>query len=124
MSAVKTSVTVAELAEMAHRAGLEAGNNVIPQPMVVVDGKTEEVIDVVNDGLCGFAWIDIHPARGAFVEYLKSRNWGSKKIYGAGYQIWVGQYNQSVTRKYAYAQAFAKVLNEYGIKANAGSRLD
>ena len=124
MSQVKTSVTVAELAEMAHRAGLEAGNNVIPQPMVVVDGKTEEVIDVVNDGLCGFAWINIKPARGAFVNYLKARGWGAPDSYYGGYTIWAHNFGQSVTRKEAYAKAFAKVLQDHGITAYANSRLD
>jgi hypothetical protein len=124
MTQLAPSITVAELAEMAHRAGMEAGNKAIPQPMVIVDGETKEVIDVVDDGLCGFAWINIKPARGAFVNYLKARNWGDTNTYAGGYEIWVSQFNQSVTRKEAYAKAFAKVLNEWGIKAYAGSRLD
>ena len=127
---VRQTITVAELAELAHKAGLKAGNEAIPTPMVVtmettINGETQnKVIDVVDDGLCGFAWINIRPARGAFVNYLKAREWGSRNEYAGGWEIWVGQFNQSVTRKEAYAQAFAKVLNQYGIKAYAGSRLD
>lgn len=121
---VRQTITVAELAELAHKAGLKAGNEAIPQPMVIVDGTTKEVIDVVDDGLCGFAWINIKPARGSFVTYLKTREWGDVNTYSGGYDIWVSQFNQSVTRKYAYALAFAEVLNRYGIKAYAQSRLD
>ena len=121
---VRQTITVAELAELAHKAGRKAADEIIPQPMVVVDGTTKEVVDVVDDGLCGFAWINIQPARGAFVNYLKAREWGSRNEYAGGWEIWVSNYNQSVTRKYAYAQAFAEVLNQYGIKAYAGSRLD
>ena len=119
-----TTITVAELAEMAHRAGMEAGNNAIPAPMVIVDGETKEVIDVVDDGLCGFAWINIKPARGAFVNYLKERKWGSYDSYYGGHSIWVHHFGQSITRKEAYAFAFAKVLLAHGITAYAGSRLD
>ena len=121
---VRQTITVAELAELAHKAGLKAGNKAIPQPMVIVDGETKEVIDVVDDGLCGFAWINIKPARGAFVNYLKAREWGSRDEYYGGHTIWVSNFNQSVTRKMAYAKAFAEVLNQYGIKAYAASRLD
>ena len=77
----------------------------------------------VLEGLCGFAWIDIHPARGAFVNYLKSWDIGSKG-YRGGWQIWVSGFGQSIDRKSAYAGAFAGVLREYGITAYAGSRLD
>lgn len=124
MQKLAPSITVAELAEIAHRAGLEAGNNAIPTPMVVVNSDTNQVIDVVDDGLCGFAWINIKPARGAFVNYLKERNWGSYDSYYGGHSIWVREFNQSITRKEAYAQAFAKVLLDHGITAYAGSRLD
>jgi hypothetical protein len=119
-----TKVTVAELAEMAHRAGMEAGNNAIPTPMVVVNSDTNQIVDVVDDGLCGFAWINIKPARGAFVNYLKSRNWGKLDSYYGGYTIWVHNFGQSVTRKEAYAKAFAEVLQNHGLTAYAGSRLD
>ena len=39
-------------------------------------------------------------------------------------EIWVGEFNQSVTRKEAYAQAFAEVLREAGVTAYASSRKD
>ena len=77
----------------------------------------------ILDGLCGFAWVNISPARGAFVNWLKAQGIGSKGYYG-GYEVWVREFGQSVDRKYAFAQAFAQVLGKYGIEASAGSRLD
>ena len=123
MTTTQQTNTVAEVAEMAHRAGLAAGNSVIPTPMVVVNSTTEQIVDIVDDGLCGFAWVTIRPARGAFVNYLKAKDWGSRG-YSGGWEIWVSNFNQSMTRKEAYAKAFAAVLQNYGINATAGSRLD
>jgi hypothetical protein len=119
---VRQSVTVSEIAEMAHRAGLKAGNEVIPNAVNIVSNGL--VIDTMQDGVCGFAWINIRPARGAFVNYLKARQWGDVNTYSGGYDIWVSQFNQSMTRKHAYAIAFAEVLNQYGIKASASCRMD
>jgi len=114
----------------AYEAGMKAGNEVGVPKFVVgtpttplgndIDFKKETFI---MDGLCGFAWVTIKPARGAFVNYLKGRKVGSNGYYG-GYEIWVREFGQSVDRKAAFAQAFADVLNKYGISAYAGSRLD
>jgi hypothetical protein len=114
----------------AYEAGLKAGNSVGVPKFVVGEPTTPLGNDIdyskptyVLDGLCGFAWVNISPARGAFVNYLKSRDVGSKAYYG-GYEIWVQEFGQSVDRKSAFAGAFAEVLNKYGITAYAGSRLD
>ena len=48
----------------------------------------------------------------------------ASKAYPTGLHFWVGLFNQSMTRKEAYASAFAKVLNEAGIQAYADSRMD
>ena len=115
----------------AYEAGIKAGKEAIPTPMIVGQPTTPLGNDIdfkkqtyfVSEGACGFAWVTISPARGAFVTYLKSINAGSKGYYG-GYQIWVREFGQSITRKEAFAGAFAKVLNSYGISAFAESRLD
>ena len=78
----------------------------------------------VADGMCGFAWINIKPARGKFVKYLKDNNIGRKDSYYGGWTIWVSGFGQSVDRKSAYARAFAKVLGDNGITAYNMSRLD
>lgn len=111
-----------EILQEAHLAGLYAGNTANPTPYQIVNGDNQ-VIDSLDDGLCGFAWITIRPARGKLVAYLKKRQWGSNGWNG-GWEIWVSHFNQSYERKYAYAKAFAETLRTHGINAQAGGRLD
>jgi len=119
----------ARIYKEAYAAGLKAGKEVGVPKFIVGDaiGFSDEIDfskkTYILDGLCGFAWINISPARGAFVIYLKSIKAGSKGYYG-GYEIWVREFGQSVDRKSAFAGAFAEVLRKYGINASAGSRLD
>ena len=114
----------------AYEAGLAAGKDADTPKFVVGSPTTALGSDIdfskktyILDGLCGFAWVNISPARGAFVNWLKAQGIGSKGYYG-GYEIWVREFGQSVDRKYAFAQAFAQVLGKYEIEASAGSRLD
>ena len=120
----------ARIYKEAYEAGLLAGKDADTPKFVVGSPTTALGSDIdfskktyILDGLCGFAWVNISPARGAFVTYLKSIDAGHKGYYG-GYEIWVREFGQSVDRKYAFAQAFAEVLGRYGIEASAGSRLD
>ena len=75
---------------------------------------------------CGFAWVRIKPARGKFVNYLKSINEGRTDEFAGGYVI----YNPSthttqwMDAKYEGAKAFAEVLRAHGIKAQAECRMD
>jgi hypothetical protein len=119
----------ARIYKEAYEAGLKAGKEVGVPKFIVGDaiGLSDQIDfskkTYVLEGLCGFAWINISPARGAFVTYCKSINAGHKGYYG-GYEIWVREFGQSVDRKSAFAGAFAEVLRKYGINASAGSRLD
>lgn len=116
----------------AHEAGKDAVTKCVPIPMVVGTPTTplgndidyEKETYVVNDGVCGFAWINIKPARGKLVSWLKAMNIGRTDSYYGGYTIWVGDYGQSMTKKESYARAFASVLNGHGIKAYPMSRMD
>ena len=74
---------------------------------------------------CGFAWVDINPATGPMVQYLKSIGVG-RKGYPKGYTIWdpSNSRTQDMSIKEAGAQAFAQVMREYGVNCYAGSRLD
>ena len=94
------------------------------KPLSLTDIKTGETFDVAEGG-CGFAWVNISPARGKFVNYLKKIGKGHKS-YRGGWDYWVSslELGQSITRKEAYAEAFAKVLQEWNINAFAESRLD
>ena len=80
-------------------------------------------------GLCGFAWVSIRPARGKLVSWLKSKNLGHTDSYAGGFKIWIGSNfpggsTQSVDVKEAIAGVVAKRINELGVKAYVGSRLD
>ena len=127
----------ADLWAQAHAAGMAAGNAVRPTPMIVRNGSIRingqplnpyapdgQIIDVVADGACGFAWVTVHPATSSFARWCAKVH-GSRRAYGGGMQVkWVAEFNQSMARKEAYARAFADVLNTAGIKAYAGSRMD
>lgn len=79
---------------------------------------------------CGFAWINIKPARGPFVKYLKDNGIGSRGGYDGtgGYGIWYSDVHrlstQSVSVHEAAIEAATNVLKENGINATWSSRLD
>jgi hypothetical protein len=103
-------------------AGIRAGMAAMPLPMGVVhNGK---LIDTVDDGACGFAWVTVRPANCSFAIWAKKQGY-MRPAYGGGVQYWVSQFGQSVDRKAAFAGAFAKVLRDNGIaNVTAGDRLD
>ena len=117
----------------AHEAGMAAGSAKVATPMTLVEsdlfdnpiGKTY----YVPEGPCGFAWVVTHEhGNGKFVKYLKSISdgltVGSKYYYGGYYVKWVREFGQSIEKKEVYADAYAAVLKDHGIKAYSGSRLD
>ena len=116
----------------AHQAGLDA----VPTPMVVqqhsnVLNDTSPVVKewYVGEGACGFGWVVIRPATSGLVRYLREHGIGNKNYYG-GWQVWSravdhrGYQTQSITRNYAWAQAYARVLKDAGFEAHASSRMD
>lgn len=131
ISATKTKQDFRLIYEAADRAGAAAAAATVPEPMLVYEtaGLTDTPLKggkqwVVEGGVCGFAWVNIKPARGGFVTYLKSQGIGRHDSYEGGWTIWVHQYGQSMERKHAYAAAFAQVLKEHGINAGAYARMD
>ena len=120
-----------KLLEKAHLMGMDAGRSVGVNPMVV--GTPTELMGneidyskktyVVEGGVCGFAGVVIKPARGKFVSYLKSIGMGNKHYYG-GWYVSVREFGQSLARKEAYADAFADVLKEVGMRVYVDSRMD
>ena len=111
--------------------GMDAGRRVGVTPMVV--GTPTELMGneidyskktyVVEGGVCGFAGVVIKPARGKFVSYLKSIGMGNKHYYG-GWYVSVREFGESLARKEAYAEAFADVLTEVGMRVYVDSRMD
>ena len=107
--------------ENALRIGIEAGKNEGVIPMAV-HGKDQTY--VVLDGVCGFAWIEIRPARGGLVTYLKKSGQGYYSEYNRCYMFPIHAFNQSLTRKEAMAEAMAEHLRKCGYNVYAGSRMD
>ena len=125
------SKEVMELFDRAHHAGLRAGHESTPTPMVVGSPSTPVGSDIdwnkstyhVSEGVCGFAGVVIKPARGKFVSFLKSKGLGCKHYYG-GFYMTCREFGQSLARKEAYCEAFAKVLGEAGMRCYVDSRMD
>ena len=126
-----SKVACEKLLERAHLMGMDAGRDASVTPMVVGSPSTPFGSDIdyskktyfVEGGVCGFAGVVIKPARGKFVSYLKRLDKGYKHYYG-GYYVPVREFGQSLTRKEAYAEAFAKVLSEEGMRCYVDSRMD
>ena len=126
-----TKANAEQIYREAHAAALEASQAADPTPMIVGSPTTPFGSDIdptktvyyVADGLCGFAWVTITPARGPMVTYLKSIGTGYKGYYG-GYRVSMRMGGQSYERKQQAASAFAKVLQGYGIECYVESRLD
>ena len=112
----------------------DAGNNAVTQttvtPMIVTQAAnplddSSAVVNawIVNDGVCGFASVIIKPATSKFAKFLVA-NQLARKHYAGGVSMSIRDFNQSLTKKEAYAQGFAKVLNDNGINAYVDSRMD
>lgn len=111
----------ARLFEEAWMAGREAARTCRPLPMVVsnMDG---DILDVVDDGMCGFGWVNV-PGNTSFGKWLSKRGL-ARPGYPKGLEVWISDYGQSYERKSAHAGAMAAYLRAKGIQCYAGSRLD
>ena len=126
-----SKVACEKLLERAHLMGMDAGRDASVTPMIVGSPSTPFGSDIdyskptyfVEGGVCGFAGVVIKPARGKFVSYLKSIGIGNIHYYG-GYYVSVREFGQSLARKEAYAEAYAKVLSEVGMRCYVDSRMD
>jgi hypothetical protein len=144
------------LYENARYGGLHAGYNLGGiEPMVVIQranpwDDTSPVVkqyEPVADGLCGFAWVDLHINKQAtpeqqtearqFINWLKGTQKPSRpdlappahnghKGYYGGWQLWVSDHDQSHARKCAHAREMAHLLRIGipGLNAYPGERLD
>jgi len=135
MTTIQNAAFAAVLNE-AIQAGRIAGEECVPQPVVFYRAGTDPADgERVDDGLCGFAWVNI-AGNTAFARWLKKHTaereaedghnyeYGVHKGYPKGLDLWCRGFNQSHERKRAWAQAVAARLREAGIKAYPGDRLD
>lgn len=102
-------------------AGRDAALAHKPRPMVVSDSNGT-VVDYVEDGICGFAWVRV-PGNTSFGKWL-AKHKNPSPGYPKGLDIWISDYSQSYERKAAHARAMAAYLVAHGIEARAGCRLD
>ena len=126
------------ICDEAHQAGVAAVEQLNVIPMIVgeetsfLSGKIDysKPTYFVEDGVCGFAWVNVYPANkgntklGKEERKLLETAGFSKNEYERCHQLWISDYNQSMQKKEAYAGAYAKVLRDYGFRAYSGSRLD
>mgnify|MGYP000108824876 CR=1 FL=1 len=81
---------------------------------------------------CGFAWVTVYPEHKGNTKLGKGErrvleSMGFKKDWtGKAWQLWnpTGYNGQSMDVKEAACDAYAAVLNSYGVKAHACSRAD
>jgi len=107
--------------ENALAEGIQAGKNAGVIPMAVYDKNNTYIVE---GGVCGFAWLEIRPARGGLVTYLKKSGQGYYSEYNRCYIYSIFHFGQSLTRKEAMAEAMAEYLRKYGYNVYANSRLD
>lgn len=105
----------------AWEAGRAASGATSPKPMVVtnMDGT---VVEVVPDGMCGFAWLRFK-GNTSFAKWLQKHH-RTHPGYPSGVEIFISDYGQSYELKRAHASAMASYLASQGIEVKVGSRLD
>lgn len=74
---------------------------------------------------CGFAWVEVKGIRGNKAKMLKEAGF-SKRLSGPGLYTWnpANINTQDMSVKMAGAEAYAEVLRDAGIPAEAHCRLD
>ncbi len=111
-----------DMIHVAHQKGMEAAEKAVPVPMVVTETDGTPVA-VVNDGPCGFAYVTLRPGTSSLARFLvKDEGW--HKSYYGGVERSVQYFNQSLTRKAAYASAFAQHMRSAGYDAGSYDRDD
>ena len=104
----------------AYKAGIAAGEDVNPEPMVVTGYGKEWVVD---DGPCGFAQVNV-PGNTSFGKFAKMYLDWSRDSYRGGNYFWIGEFGQSYTRKSVMANKISEVLTSAGLPSSSSSRLD
>jgi hypothetical protein len=66
----------------------------------------------------------VRPRNSRFAKWLKAQNIGDNDDYTRSIMIWIGDFEQSMQKKEAYAVAYAEVLQKHSIDAYANSRMD
>jgi hypothetical protein len=117
----------AALFAKADAAGKAAAFAKIPVPMIVSErvnplddsSPIKKSYAPVMGGICGSAYVRIKPGNSAFANWMKKRGYARSDDYYGGICMSVAGYGQSFEKKYAYAGAFAQVVEDAGFRAYA-----
>jgi hypothetical protein len=109
----------AELDQLAHAAGIAAGQAARPTPMTIVErvnplddsSPIKRQYAPVMDGICGTAYVKVRPGNSSFARWLKKHRSAFTAYYG-GVQFSVNDFGQSYERAMAYATAYAATVRE------------
>lgn len=99
----------------------------IQQAMMAASEATAQYLSENSEWYpCGFAWVNIKPARGPVVAKLKDLNLGYSDSYLGGYTVYNPSKNstQSMYAKEAGARAFANIFKAHDVKVSVGTRMD
>lgn len=117
--------TYADVYNEAKGAAKQAFAMATPTPMVVTGDKEDYFI---SEGLCGFAWVtvklDARTQEGRALRELGATGSASRGWQFSFNDIVPEYRGQSVERMMVGCQAFANVLNSWGVEARATYRLD
>lgn len=101
---------------------------------IIIEGAVMEAsrfakayLEQHGDGYpCGFAWVNVKPARGQFVKVMKQLGLGRRDEYYGGFTVWnpSDNHTQNMDAKKAGADEFARILRSHGLDAQAYERLD
>lgn len=105
------------LYDLADAAGMSAHDNTVPTPLFIRGFGGHQ------DGECGFAIVHVPDGRKGFARWLLKTKRADKGCRG-GATISCPRGGQSVERAYAYATAFARVLNYNGVDCSTEKMLD
>ena len=91
-------------------------------PMVVVGREGSHFVEA---GVCGFAQVQVRPRTSAFARWLVAEGIGRSSDYHKCVYYNVHQFNQSLQRKEAWAEAVAAFLTAKGYTGvSSDSRID
>ena len=135
MQDIQTFTAICEKASQAGYAAVETAR-VVPMVLGQETSLFSGVIDetkptyFVEDGVCGFAWVSVKPENIGNTRLGKQERRALEAVgfrkndYEKTYLLRISDFNQSMQKKEAYADAYAKVLRGHGIRAYSGSRMD
>lgn len=110
-----------DIHDEAHAAGHAAATRTQLNPFKIVCHRSKRTYDVPDT--CGFAFIHF-AGNTSFGRWAKNTGLAFRSSYWGGNMISVHDYDQSMSRKSAYANAYAEVLRTHGINAYSRSQID